>query len=138
MPLHSGCGECTRSESEEARESHAQADRGCHSNGLSAAEAPWLDVEHLAETEVTSEDALHPIEAALRLEGRGVMGAAEPGAQTLRLRFDDPECLGVFVSCSRSAKSRGRRSSSFGGRGTTGAPTGTSSASTTRSARRKR
>ena len=59
---------------------------GSTSNGVSAAEAPWLDVERLAEIEVTSEDALHPIEFALRLEGRGSWRAAEPGAQTLRLR----------------------------------------------------
>lgn len=66
---------------------------GATSNGLSAAEAPWLDVEHLAEIEVTSEDALHPIEAALRLEGRESWRAAEPGTQVLRLRFDDPQRL---------------------------------------------
>jgi len=66
---------------------------GSISNGVSAAEAPWLDVERLAEIEVTSEDALHPIEFALRLEGRGSWRAAEPGAQTLRLRFDHPQRL---------------------------------------------
>lgn len=66
---------------------------GPTSNGLSAAQAQWLDVERLAEIEVTSEDALHPIESALRLEGRESWRAAEPEAQTLRLRFDDPQRL---------------------------------------------
>jgi hypothetical protein len=63
------------------------------SDALSASEAPWLDVERQAEIEVTSEDAVHPIESALRLEGRESWRAGEPGAQTLRLRFDDPQRL---------------------------------------------
>jgi hypothetical protein len=58
--------------------------------GTSAVAAPWLDVERGAEVEVTSEDAAHPIESALG-SGSGVgWRAAEPGAQTIRLRFDEP------------------------------------------------
>jgi hypothetical protein len=52
----------------------------------------WLDVEHHAEVEVTSEDAAHPVESAL-LHAEGAPGwrAAEPGPQTIRLRFDEPQ-----------------------------------------------
>ena len=47
----------------------------------------WLDLEHLAEVEITSEDALHPIESAL-LPGTGVgWRAAGPGKQCIRLLF---------------------------------------------------
>ena len=67
---------------------------GPTADGLSASEPPWLDVERQAQIEVTSEDAAHPIESVLRGEGRESWRAAEPGPQTLRLRFDDPQRLG--------------------------------------------
>jgi len=53
----------------------------------------WLNVEGLAELEVTSEDTAHPIESAL-LPGR-VSGwrAAESGKQTIRLLFNHPQRL---------------------------------------------
>ncbi len=50
----------------------------------------WLDLENLAEAELTSEDASHPIESALRPgEGPG-WRASESGQQTVRLLFDKP------------------------------------------------
>jgi hypothetical protein len=50
----------------------------------------WLDLENLAEVEVTSEDATHPIESALKPgEGTG-WRASESGQQTVRLLFDKP------------------------------------------------
>lgn len=53
----------------------------------------WLDLERLAEAELTSEDPAHPIESAL-LPGRGSgWRAADSGAQTIRLRFRDPQRL---------------------------------------------
>src|ERR1035441_8691920 len=53
-------------------------------------EQDWLDLESLAEAEVTSEDASHPIEAALKpSEGPG-WRASEYGQQTIRLLFDKP------------------------------------------------
>src|SRR5258708_29425093 len=61
-----------------------------------AVEAPatdqeWLDVEALAQVEVTSEDAAHPIESAL-VPGDGTgWRAAQPGEQTVRLVFDRPQ-----------------------------------------------
>jgi len=56
-------------------------------------EAGWLELEAEAEVEVTSEDAAHPIEAAL-LPGEGSgWKASEPGPQTIRVRFDQPRDL---------------------------------------------
>jgi len=53
----------------------------------------WLDLEHLAQVEITSEDAAHPIESAL-LPGRGSgWRAAGPGEQTVRLLFTHPQRL---------------------------------------------
>ena len=53
-------------------------------------EPGWLDLEHLAEVEITSEDVDHPIESAL-IPGTGLgWRAAQPGEQTIRLRFDEP------------------------------------------------
>jgi hypothetical protein len=56
-------------------------------------EQDWLSVEDLAEVEVTSEDPAHPVESAL-LPGKGTgWRAAEPGTQTVRLVFDQPQRL---------------------------------------------
>ncbi len=53
----------------------------------------WLDLERLAQVEITSEDAEHPIESAL-LSGRGSgWQAAGPGKQTIRLIFEHPQRL---------------------------------------------
>lgn len=50
----------------------------------------WLDLESVAEVEITSEDAAHPIEAAL-VPGTGTgWRAARPGEQTIRLVFPEP------------------------------------------------
>lgn len=58
--------------------------------GVPPAEAPWIDIERDAEIDVTSEDATHPVESVFRTGEPGCWRAAEPGAQTLRLRFDNP------------------------------------------------
>ena len=53
----------------------------------------WLDVEGLAEVEITSEDVAHPIESAL-LPGRASgWRAAGPGQQTIRVLFNHPQRL---------------------------------------------
>src|SRR5260370_35093917 len=51
----------------------------------------WLDLEHLAQVEVTSEEAAHPIELALG--GGAELGwrAGQPGQQTIRRIFDRPQ-----------------------------------------------
>ena len=57
---------------------------------VAAAEPDWMDLEHLAQVEVTSEDVDHPIESAL-IPGKGVgWRAAQPGEQTIRLLFNEP------------------------------------------------
>jgi hypothetical protein len=59
---------------------------------VSAAEPGWVgvDLERLAQVEVTSEDAGYPIESAL-IPGKGTgWRAAQPGEQTIRLLFDEP------------------------------------------------
>jgi hypothetical protein len=50
----------------------------------------WLDLENLAQTELTSEDASHPIESALKPGVGSGWQASEPGQQTVRLLFDKP------------------------------------------------
>ncbi len=61
---------------------------------VSAAEGNWLDLERLAQVEVTSEDADYPVESAL-IPGMGAgWRAAQPGEQTIRLLFDEPQRLG--------------------------------------------
>ena len=50
----------------------------------------WLDIEPLAEVEISSEDPAHPIDEALKgAEGSG-WRAAEPGEQRIRILFDEP------------------------------------------------
>jgi hypothetical protein len=51
----------------------------------------WLDLERLAEVEITSEDPTHPIESALLPDGRQGWRAAEPGRQSIRLLFSNPQ-----------------------------------------------
>lgn len=53
----------------------------------------WLDLEQIAEVELSSEDVIHPIEAALRQEPGDGWRAAAPGAQLIRLIFDQPQPL---------------------------------------------
>lgn len=56
----------------------------------------WMDLERLAEVEVSSEDPKWPIDGALiEGDGRGWRAAA-PGAQKLRVRFDAPQSLAVI------------------------------------------
>jgi hypothetical protein len=50
----------------------------------------WLDVERLAQVEITSEDPAHPIESALLPDTGSGWRAAGPGEQTIRLLFDAP------------------------------------------------
>lgn len=58
--------------------------------GVTSTDQNWLDLENLAQAELTSEDVSHPIEAALKPnEGLG-WRASEPGQQTVRLLFDKP------------------------------------------------
>jgi len=53
----------------------------------------WMDVDRIASVEVSSERSDYPIESALLLEGKRGWRAANPGAQTIRLVFDEPQKL---------------------------------------------
>ena len=60
---------------------------------VAAAEPGWMDLERLAQVEITSEDVDHPIDSAL-IPGTGPgWRAAQPGEQTIRLRFNEPQRL---------------------------------------------
>jgi len=51
----------------------------------------WMDLEHLTQVELTSEDTAYPIEAAL-ISGFGSgWRAAESGEQAICLLFDEPQ-----------------------------------------------
>lgn len=56
-------------------------------------EEDWLDLEDVAEVEVTSEDPGYPVEAALLPGGTSGWRASEPGEQTIRLLFSAPQAL---------------------------------------------
>src|SRR6266550_6246683 len=53
----------------------------------------WLNLEALAEVEITSEDAAHPIESAVLPGGDSRWRAIEPGKQTIRMLFHYPQRL---------------------------------------------
>ena len=57
----------------------------------SSSNQQWLNVERLAQVEVTSEDAAHPIESALVPGAGSGWRALQPGQQTVRLLFDEPQ-----------------------------------------------
>ena len=53
----------------------------------------WLKVENLAQVELSSEDAAHPIESALTPGAGPGWRAGQPGQQTIRLLFDEPQSI---------------------------------------------
>ena len=65
--------------------------------GVAPSGQAWLDVDRKAFVEVTSEENGYPIESALLgAENRG-WRAANPGTQTIRLIFDEPQKLRRIV-----------------------------------------
>jgi hypothetical protein len=56
-------------------------------------EQNWLDLERLAQVEITSESEAHPIESALTTGTGPGWRAAEPGEQRIRINFDQPLSL---------------------------------------------
>jgi len=54
-------------------------------------EKEWLNLEELAQVEITSEDSACPIESALLQSAGPGWRAAQPGEQTIRLIFDQPQ-----------------------------------------------
>jgi hypothetical protein len=57
----------------------------------SLADERWLNLEHLARVEVTSEKPEHPIESALIPSTGSGWRAARPGEQTIRVLFDESQ-----------------------------------------------
>jgi hypothetical protein len=53
----------------------------------------WLDLERSATVEVTSEDKDFPIESSLSIKPGQGWRASQPGAQTIRLVFGEPQEL---------------------------------------------
>jgi XRCC1 N terminal domain len=51
----------------------------------------WLDVEHAAVIEFTSEDKEYPVESIFDSSASGGWRAAEAGTQTIRLVFHEPQ-----------------------------------------------
>ena len=56
-------------------------------------ELDYLDLEHLAQVEISSECQDHPIESALVDGSESYWRAALPGEQTIRLIFDQPHAI---------------------------------------------
>ena len=51
----------------------------------------WLNLDNLADVEITSEDPVHPIEAALLPNRTSGWRAGRTGEQTIRLLFSSPQ-----------------------------------------------
>lgn len=62
-------------------------------NKLTLPKHDWLDLEKIAEVEISSEDRDYPIENALLEAGAAGWRAAEPGVQIIRLLFPNPQSL---------------------------------------------
>jgi hypothetical protein len=63
------------------------------SKELSPSDQGWLDLECLAQVEITSEDAGHLVDSALTIGAGPGWRASQPGEQTIRLLFDEPQGL---------------------------------------------
>jgi hypothetical protein len=61
--------------------------------GAPLGDQAWMDVDRIASVEVSSEEIDYPIESALLLEEKCGWRAANPGMQTIRLIFDEPQKL---------------------------------------------
>lgn len=56
-------------------------------------EGEWLNLEEVAEVEISSEDPDHPIEQALLPGKTSGWRAGQPGEQTIRIIFDTPRVI---------------------------------------------
>jgi hypothetical protein len=61
------------------------------SYSVQPAEQKWMNIESLAQVEITSEDSAYPIESAITAGDRTGWRAAQPGRQTIRMIFDVPQ-----------------------------------------------
>jgi hypothetical protein len=53
----------------------------------------WLDLERLAQIEISSEDEIHPIDSALTPGTEGGWRAVDAGEQTIRVIFDRTQSI---------------------------------------------
>jgi hypothetical protein len=60
---------------------------------VAPADQDWLNLEELADVEITSEDTAYPIESALLASGSSGWRASGPGEQTIRLLFTHSQRL---------------------------------------------
>ena len=67
------------------------------SEAVSRSAGVWLDLERLAQVEITSESAEHPIEAALISDRGPGWRAAQAGQQAIRVIFDQPVSIGRIL-----------------------------------------
>lgn len=58
---------------------------------VTSEDSSWLDLDRLADVEITSEDPAHPIEAALLSNRTSGWRAKGLGEQTIRLHFVSPQ-----------------------------------------------
>ena len=58
---------------------------------LSETSGEWLNLEEIAQVEISSEDPKYPIESAFKHEESPVWRANQPGEQTIKLLFDEPK-----------------------------------------------
>jgi hypothetical protein len=56
-------------------------------------DVPWLKIAEIAAVELTSEDPRYPLDPVLEEGGDRGWRAADPGKQTIRLRFDQPQAI---------------------------------------------
>jgi len=66
----------------------------------------WLEIERVAIVEITSEEKDYPIEAAFVSGETPGWRAAEPGPQTIRLVFDQPQTAETDIACVRRKRNR--------------------------------
>jgi hypothetical protein len=66
---------------------------GPDTKDIAPASERWLNLDTLAQVEVTSEDAAHPVEMGLLPPSKSGWRAAQPGPQTVRLVFDQPQTI---------------------------------------------
>jgi hypothetical protein len=68
----------------------SSSDRAPRADARSESGERWLDLEELAQIEVTSEDSQHPVEGALIIGDDRGWSAGQAGPQTIRILFDRP------------------------------------------------
>ena len=103
---------------------------------VSPVDQSWLDLQRLAQVELTSEDAAYPIDAALIPSADRAGGRHKPGSRRSAFCLTSRRGSGIFTYCFRKINRRARKSSCCGGRRTAVNLTGRFCVSNTLSARR--